>query len=58
MPYKRDCEVIYSTDQRMLNTGTMLSPKFWTGVMPQASDETPGETVLNRTFFNGITTDD
>lgn len=58
MPYKRDCEVIYSADQRMLNTGTMLSPKFWTGVMPQASDEAPGETVLNRTFFNGITTDD
>ena len=58
MPYKRDCEVIYSADQRMLNTGTMLSPGYWTGVMPQASDETAGETVLNRTFFNGITTDD
>lgn len=58
MPYKRDCEVIYSADQRMLNTGTMLSPKFWTGIMPQASDEDSGETVLNRTFFNGITTDD
>ena len=58
MPYKRDCEVIYSADQRMLNTGTMLSPGYWTGVMPQASDETSGETVLNRTFFNGITTDD
>lgn len=58
MPYKRDCEVIYSTDQRMLNTGTMLSPRYWTGIMPQASDETAGETVFNRTFFNGITTDD
>jgi hypothetical protein len=59
MPYKRDCNVIYSSDQLYLNTGTMLSPKFWTGVMPQASAETSGEaTVLNRTFFNGITTDD
>lgn len=58
MPYKRDCEVIYSTDQRMLNTGTMLSPRYWTGIMPQASEETAGETVFNRTFFNGITTDD
>ncbi len=58
MPYKRDCEVIYSADQRMLNTGTMLSPKSWTGVMPQASDAPSGETVLNRTLFNGITTDD
>lgn len=58
MPYKRDCEVIYSADQRLLNTGTMLSPGAWTGVMPQASEDAPEETVLNRTFFNGITTDD
>ena len=59
MPYKRDCEVIYSADQKMLNTGTMLSPEFWTGVKPQANDQTAGEsTVLNRAFFNGITTDD
>src|SRR3989339_324103 len=48
MPYKRDCNVIYSTDQKILNTGTMLSPKFWTGVIPQPSPETAGETTLNR----------
>lgn len=59
MPYKRDCEVIYSADQRMLNTGTMLAPAFWTGVKPQADSAVPGAvTVLNRNFFNGITTDD
>ncbi|MDO8805895.1 MAG: hypothetical protein Q7R35_15860 [Elusimicrobiota bacterium] len=58
MPYKRDCNVIYSTDQRMLNTGAMLSPGAWTGIMPQASAETAGETALNRSFFSGITTDD
>lgn len=58
MPYKRDCEVIYSADQRMLNTGTMLSPRYWTGIMPQASGESSGETVLNRAFFKGLTTDD
>ncbi|MDD2804469.1 MAG: hypothetical protein PHV33_02860 [Elusimicrobiales bacterium] len=58
MPYKRDCNVIYSERQDYLNTGTMLSPSYWTGVMPQASGEEAGETVLNRTFFNGITTDD
>ena len=58
MPYKRDCNVIYSADQRMLNTGTMLSPGSWTGVMPRVSAETAGETVLNRDFFSGITTDD
>jgi len=59
MPYKRDCEVIYSADQKMLNTGTMLSPKFWTHIMPQPSAQTTGKTtVLNSGFFNGITTDD
>ncbi len=58
MPYKRDCNVIYSADQRMLNTGTMLSPKFWTGVMPRPAPGVHGETVLDREFFNGVTTDD
>ena len=57
MPYKRDCNVIYSADQRMLNTGTMLAPAFWTGQLPQATGE-EGETTLNRSLFNGITTDD
>ena len=57
MPYKRDCNVIYSTSQLYLNTGTMLAPAFWTGQLPQATGE-EGETLLNRTFFNGITTDD
>jgi len=58
MPYKRDCNVIYSANQTMLNTGTMLSPEFWTGALPQASGEVLEETVLNRSFFNGVTTDD
>jgi len=58
MPYKRDCNVIYSERQDYLNTGTMFSPPYWTGVMPKASGEELGETALNRSFFNGITTDD
>lgn len=58
MPGKRDCNVIYSTDQKMLNTGTMLSPKFWTHVLPRPSANAAESTVLNRGFFNGITTDD
>ncbi|MFA7007909.1 MAG: hypothetical protein WC204_03520 [Elusimicrobiales bacterium] len=59
MPYKRDCEVIYSTDQKLLNTGTMLSPKFWTHITPQADSVAPGRaTVLNPDIFNGLTTDD
>jgi hypothetical protein len=58
MPGKRDCNVIYSADQKMLNTGTMLSPAFWTHVMPQPSATPVQSTVLNRSFFSGITTDD
>jgi len=57
MPYKRDCNVIYSASQLYLNTGTMLAPAFWTGQLPQATGE-EGETTLNRSLFNGITTDD
>jgi hypothetical protein len=57
MPYKRDCNVIYSTRQDYLNTGTMLSPAFWTGQMPKSTGE-EADTVLDRDFFNGRTTDD
>ena len=59
LPGKRDCNVIYSADQKLLNTGAMLSPKFWTGVMPQPSSAlSAAPTTLNRAFFNGLTTDD
>jgi hypothetical protein len=58
MPYKRDCNVIYSDDQKLLNTGTMLSPKSWTHIMPQPSATPVQSTVLNRGLFTGITTDD
>lgn len=57
MPYKRDCNIIFSLEQRMLNTGTMLSPGYWTHVVP-AEDPSAGETVFNRNLFNGVTTDD
>ncbi len=57
MPGKRDCNVIYSTDQLMLNTGTMLSPAFWTHVMPKEDAGMLRETVLNAAFFDGVTTD-
>ncbi len=57
MPYKRDCNVIYSERQDYLNTGRMLAPAYWTGQLPQATGF-EAETELNRNFFNGITTDD
>ena len=58
MPYKRDCGIIYSADQKMLNTGRMLAPAYWTGTRPALSGKAFGETALDADFFGGITTDD
>lgn len=58
MPYKRDCNVIYSQRQDYLNTGTMLMPERWTGVFPSPGPAGVQETVLDRIFFDGRTTDD
>ncbi|MEW5905608.1 MAG: hypothetical protein AB1734_02380 [Elusimicrobiota bacterium] len=58
MPYKRDCDVIYSQRQDYLNTGTMWMPERWTGVFPSPGPAALKETVLNARFFDGRTTDD
>jgi len=56
----RDCGVIYSTDQNMLNTGTMLLPKHWDHSAVDALAARSGkvaDTVLNEAFFNGVAPD-
>lgn len=58
MPYKRDCNVIYSADQKMLTTGTMLNPKSWGRLTPLPAPVSLKDTVFNGNFFDGITTDD
>jgi hypothetical protein len=58
MPYKRDCDVIYSTDEKMLTTGTMLSPGFWEHPVVSHAPGVHKDTVLNKKFFDGLTTDD
>jgi hypothetical protein len=62
MPIKRDCNVIYSTDRTYLNTGMMLSPKYWQHPAAPKAISLPGfpkeETVLDEKFFDGHTTDD
>ena len=60
MPGKRDCNVIYSTDRTYLNTGMMLTPKYWKHPAPAPASVTRSmkETVLNEKFFDGRTTDD
>ena len=58
LPYKRDCNVIYSADQKMLNTGTMLNPKSWKRLIPPPAPAPLRETVFNGKVFDGVTTDD
>ncbi|MFA5160625.1 MAG: hypothetical protein WC421_00095 [Elusimicrobiales bacterium] len=59
MPGKRDCGVIYSKDQKMLNTGVMLAPRNWRHPPARSGPRLPPRsTVLNEKFFNGLTTDD
>lgn len=64
MPYKRDCGVILSNDQNLLNTGRMLNPKNWRRLPTMISDdfdqskEQLPDTVLDKWYFNGLTTDD
>jgi len=53
---KRDCNVIYSENQNYLNTGMMLSPKYWTGEKPTV--QSSGFSVFDGNYFNGVTTDD
>lgn len=59
MPYKRDLNVIYSTDQRYLNTGMMWHPKKWTTVSqkPFVTDA-PLDLSFDAEYFNGKTADD
>ncbi|MEW5951091.1 MAG: hypothetical protein AB1637_04295 [Elusimicrobiota bacterium] len=56
MDFKRDCNVIYSQDQKYLNTGMMFHPKFWKMPKPTLSPLLK-DTVLDEKYFNGEVTD-
>ncbi len=56
MDFKRDCDVIYSEDQRFLNTGMMLSPNIWKMPKPTWNLNLP-PTVLDEKKFDGRVTD-
>ncbi len=67
MPYKRDLHVIYSTDQRYLNTGMMFNPSLWLatsqvrGLRTYSLDEDTGVSPVSSfdaEYFNGVTFDD
>ncbi len=65
VPYQRDCNVILSDDQRLLNVGEILDPKLWkkpaeTDVDVEQSPLAPADQALvsNPLDWNGLTTDD
>ncbi|MFH2006928.1 MAG: thrombospondin type 3 repeat-containing protein [bacterium] len=57
MPYKRDLNVIYSTDPGYLNTGMMWHPSDWIPVSPKPRDYTP-PSMFDAQYFDGVTADD
>jgi len=66
VPYQRDCNVIFSDSQKLLNTGMMLDPSDWKKKSLTEEDLRAGEPLTKEeeasfhapTEFNGLTTDD
>lgn len=64
VPVKRDCDVIFSEKQNLLNTGMMLMPYHWKRVQPLdglgriAEDAASLLDVSSSLEFDGLTTDD
>jgi len=60
MPYKRDVNVIYSTDQKFLNTGVMYHPSQWlpTSWSRGIRGESGPDSVFDPIYFDGVTVDD
>lgn len=62
VPYQRDCNVILSDDQKLLNVGQMLDPSLWKH--PSVSDqvlmdmEGGGGYMPSPANWDGLTTDD
>lgn len=58
MPYKRDINVIYSTNPHYLNTGVMWHPDHWT-VPPSFKAGAPiTYSEFDPVYFDGVTVDD
>ncbi len=64
MPYKRDINVIYSTNSHYLNTGMMLHPRYWPNTavsLTRTTSARPHDTepfAFDPKRFDGITVDD
>ncbi len=61
MPYKRDCNVRFSSKQTVLNTGNMLHPALWQRnktFIQTLADKNLADSVFDEKYFDGRTTDD
>ncbi len=58
MPYRRDINVIYSTNPHYLNTGVMWHPNHWTGPPSLKAGAPITYSVFDPVYFDGVTVDD
>lgn len=62
MPYKRDCNIIYSDNRVFLNLGRMLMPNLWDRNKAQKMmtdfSKNREQTIFDGDYFNGLTIDD
>ena len=65
MPYNRDTRIIYSTNQRYLNTGMMFHPSHWVPTIfverANRSDQKRADvdvSFFDEVYFDGVTVDD
>lgn len=58
MPYKRDINVMYSTNPHYLNTGVMWHPDHWTAPPSFKADHPITHSVFDPVYFDGVTVDD
>lgn len=61
LPGKRDCGIVYSSNQKYFNSGRMWAPKSWQKPQQTLSSQKAkelGMSVIDAQYFNGLTTDD
>ena len=58
MPYKRDLNVIYSTNPKYLNTGAMTAPSWWGEAGIEELVEGRAGSSFDPAYFDGWTDDD
>ena len=58
LPCRRDLNVIYSTDQQLLNTGHLFAPPYWSKAYAPRANREHVATTFDAAYFDGRTTDD